>query len=111
MHIHLKYIIYFVLGGAIVSSVTYFASHSRGITAAFIANMPLITAVTFLTIYFEAGRENVVLYAKGLLIMLIPWVGYIAAIILFTPKAGFMPSLASGVLLYFIIAAVILRYF
>jgi hypothetical protein len=111
MHIHLKYILYFLLGGAIVSSVTYFAGNARGLTAAFIANMPLITLVTLLTIYFEAGSRNVVLYAKGLVIMLIPWMGYICSVIFLTPRLGFAPAVFTGLSIYFTVAVLILRNF
>jgi hypothetical protein len=95
-----KYILYFLVGGTIVSTVTYFAGHSRGLTAAFVANLPVMTLITFLTIYFEAGDRAVMSYAKGLLIMLFPWLAYIFTLIILTPRAGVIPSLGIGFLLY-----------
>jgi uncharacterized membrane protein (GlpM family) len=104
----MKYILYFLIGGIVISSVTYFASHARGLIAAFIANLPLITMITFLTIYFESGSEPVVSYANSLIIMLFPWLLYIFSIILFTRRIGFLPSLALGFTSYLLCAYLII---
>ncbi len=110
----MKYILYFLTGGVVVSFVTYLAGHARGLWAAFIANMPTITVLTFLTIYLESGPKAVIPYAQGLVVMIIPWFAYILSVIFLTPKAGFVPSLIIGVALYFLLALAIFairRYF
>jgi len=104
----IKYFLYFLIGGAIVSLVTYFASQAKGLLAAFVANLPVITLITFLTIYFESGQKAVVAYAEGLIIMLLPWLAYIFAIILLTYRLGFIPSLLVGVSLYLALAWLII---
>lgn len=104
----MKYIVYFIIGGATVSAVTYLAGQARGLLAAFIANMPVITLITFLTIYYENGHQPVISYAQGLVIMLIPWLAYISSIIFLSPRAGLVPSLILGLFLYFLIAFVII---
>jgi hypothetical protein len=105
----IKYILYFLAGGTIVSIVTYFASQAKGLLAAFIANLPVITLITFLTIYFESGQTAVVSYAQGLVIMLFPWLAYIFSIIFLTKKTGFIPSLIIGVSLYLFFAYFIMN--
>jgi hypothetical protein len=104
----IKYFLYFLIGGLIVSVVTYFASHAKGLLAAFFANLPVITAITFLTIYLESGQKAVVSYAVGLIIMLFPWLAYIFIIIFLTHRLGFIPSLVIGILLYIFIAYLII---
>src|SRR5208337_4981638 len=104
----LKYVFYFLIGGTVISVVTYLASHARPLLAAFVANMPVITLVTFLTIYHEAGQKAIVPYAKGLIMMMLPWFTYIFAIILLTPRLGFLPSLTTGFTLYIFFALIIL---
>ena len=104
----IKYIIYFVIGGAVVSLVTYLASHSRVLAAAFVANMPVITLITFLIIFFESGQKAVVSYAKGLIIMLFPWLAYILSVIFLSERLGLITSLAVGVSLYLIAAFLIM---
>jgi uncharacterized membrane protein (GlpM family) len=105
----LKYVFYFLIGGTVISVVTYFASHARPLLAAFLANMPVITLVTFLTIYHEGGQKIIVPYAKGLVMMMLPWLTYIFTIIFLTPRLGFLLSLTTGFTLYVIFALIILR--
>lgn len=104
----MKYFLYFLIGGTVVSAATYLASHARSLMAAFIANMPVITLITFLAIYHEAGQKAVTSYAVGLVIMLLPWLAYIFSIIFLGQTIGFSSSLVTGLLLYFIIAAAIM---
>ncbi len=103
-----KYILYFLIGGTIITVVTYFASHSRTMVAAFFANLPVMTLITFLTIYHEAGQKAVVPYAQGLIIMLFPWLAYIGAVILLAPRIGVLASLLGGIALYFFLAYIII---
>lgn len=107
----LKYVIYFFLGGAVISLVSYFATHSKGLIAAFFANLPVITLVTFIIIYFESGTEPVLSYAKSLLIMLFPWLAYIFSIIFLGPKIGIIPSLLTGLMSYFLLSLIIIKNF
>jgi len=51
----LKFILYFLIGGSILTLVTYFGSKDKGIIAAFIAMFPLVTGLSIITIYSEAG--------------------------------------------------------
>jgi hypothetical protein len=104
----LKYVLYFLIGGTIITVVTYFASHARTMVAAFFANLPVLTLITFLTIYYEAGQKAVVPYAHGLIIMLFPWLAYIGAVIFLTPRIGVIPSLLTGLFLYFLFAYIII---
>ncbi len=104
----LKYLLYFLIGGTVVSLVTYFAGNAKGLLAAFFANLPVITLITFLTIYSEAGEKAVVEYAKSLIVMLFPWLAYIFSIIFLTQRIGLIPSLAIGLASYFIFSYLII---
>ena len=104
----IKYILYFLIGGTVITVVTYFASHSRTMVAAFFANLPVLTLITFLTIYYEAGQKAVVPYAHGLMIMLFPWLAYIGSVIFLTPRIGVIPSLLLGIILYLVLAYVVI---
>jgi len=109
--IELKYVLYFLIGGAIVSVVTYYASHARTLLAAFLANLPVMTVMTFLMIYLEAGEKAIVPYAKGLIIMLLPWLAYIFAVVFLTGRLGVIPALLIGLSLYLVLAFAILKTF
>jgi hypothetical protein len=106
-----KYFLYFLFGGIITSTVTYFANTSRGLFAAFIGTLPAITISTFLLIYFNAGQPAVLAYAKSLIIMIIPWMVFILSVILLAPKVNFILSLIIGLLLQVVMALLILNGF
>lgn len=105
----IKYFFYFLTGGIVVSVVTFFASHAKGLLAAFLANLPVVTMVTFLTIYFESGQKAVVSYAEGLIIMLFPWLAYIFSVVFLTRRTGFLPALIIGISLYLVCAYFIMN--
>jgi hypothetical protein len=104
-----KYFLYFLVGGIITSAVTYFANTSRGLFAAFIGTLPAITISTFILIYLNAGQPAVLAYAKGLIVMIIPWMVFILSVIFLTPRLNFIPSLIVGLLLQVVIALLILN--
>ncbi len=88
--------------------VTYFAGHSKGLLSAFFANLPIITLITFLTVFSEAGPDAVVSYARGLMLMLFPWLAYISSVIFLTPRLGVPLSIATGIFFYFVLAFLII---
>jgi hypothetical protein len=55
-------------------------------------------------IYFESGQKAVISYAKGLIIMLLPWLAYILSVIVLTGRFGLIASLVIGVSLYILTA-------
>ncbi len=93
--------LYFLLGGTIVALVTYFGSQGKGLFAAFIGNMPVVTIITLCIIYLSSGTDVATSYFKGLLILLPPWILYVIGVIFFLPRLGLAPSLAIGLSLYF----------
>ncbi len=105
----LKYFLYFLFGGVITSAVTYFANTSRGLFAAFIGTLPAITISTFLLIYLNAGQAAMLAYARGLVVMIIPWMVFICSVIFLAPKVNFAVSLVIGLLLQIVIALLILN--
>jgi hypothetical protein len=54
--VNLKLLVaYFVIGGLIVSVITYFGSQGKSELAAFIAFLPATSLITVCTIYFAGG--------------------------------------------------------
>lgn len=92
--------LYFVLGGTIVTLVTYLGSQGKGLMAAFIALFPAITVVTLSAVYMRGGVEPTVSYAKGLLLLIPAWLMYVLAVIFLVPRFGLAPALAIGIVLY-----------
>lgn len=96
-----KYAVYFLLGGTIVSVSTYLGSQGRSFLAAFASTFPAITSATFILIYLNGGSESLVGYAKHLLWFVPPWIVYVFAMIHGVPRIGFWPAMALSMALYF----------
>lgn len=106
-----RYFLYFFLGGTITSVVAYLANNSKGFLAAFINTLPITSVSMFLIIYFSTGQDAVLSYARGLVIMLLPWIFYVLSVIFLTPKISFFYSLLIGLVLFVVISLLLLtRY-
>lgn len=92
----IQYFLYFLFGGIITSGVTYLAHQSKGLLAAFVGTLPLITISTFVLIYFHSGQVAVLAYAKGLIIMIFPWMVFILSVIFLMPRIPFIYALFAG---------------
>jgi hypothetical protein len=93
-------IAYFVIGGLIVSVVTYFGSQGKSDVAVFIAFFPGTSLITVVTIYLGGGTGVVVSYAKSMLLLLPAWVLYVLGILFLLPRLGLALSLAISVAAY-----------
>lgn len=101
--------LYFVVGGIIVATVTYFGSHGKGLLAAFVAFFPSVTVVTLVSIYLTGGAGATVSYFRGMLLLLPAWALYALAMIFMLPRWGLAPSVFVGVCLYIAAAWVTMR--
>lgn len=102
-------LIYFVIGGVIVSAVTYLGSQVKSQLAAFIAFLPVISAITLCTIYFAGGTEAAISYAKSMLILLPPWLLYVIGVIFLLPRLGLVSSLIVSIAAYIGASFLIMR--
>ena len=101
----MKYALYFIIGGAVVSLTTYLGSLGRSWLAAFITTFPALTGLTFVLIYLNAGVEPTVPYAKNLLYFVLPWVAYVGAYLLMINRVGFWLALVGSVAIFVGVAA------
>jgi len=100
---------YFVIGGLVVSVVTYFGSQGKSELAVFIAFLPSTTLITLCTIYFAGGTGEAVSYAKSMLILLPAWLFYVIGVIFLLPRLGLVMSLVVSVAAYLAAAFVTMK--
>lgn len=98
----LKYVLYFFLGGLLVSVSTYLGSHGKGFLAALASTLPVISGVTFILIYLNAGEAPTVSFAKNLVWLSPPWFLYVGMMIVCVPKFGFWTAYALAMGSYFL---------
>lgn len=96
----MRYGLYFILGGSIVSISTYLGSQGRSFLAAFASTFPAITGATFILIYLNGGSDNLITYAKNLLWFVPPWLIYVTAMIVGVPRVGFWLAMGLSLALY-----------
>jgi len=92
--------LYFILGGAVVASVTYFGSQGKGMVAAFLSMLPTISLITIISIYIQTGHEGSTAYLKGMLYVVPVWLLYIGLTIVLLPRLGLVPTLVITVGIY-----------
>ena len=95
-----KYGLYFILGGSLVSLSTYLGSHSKSFLAALTSTLPVISGVTFILVYLNAGSAPTVSFAKNLIWLSPPWFLYVGTMIAAVPKLGFWPAYGLAIGLY-----------
>ncbi len=100
---------YFVIGGLVVSVVTYFGSQGKSELAVFIAFLPSTTLITLCTIYLAGGTGAAVSYAKSMLVLLPAWVLYVVGVIFLLPRLGLVVSLLVNVAAYLAAAFITMR--
>ena len=102
----MRYLLYFVIGGTVVTLTTWFGSFGRSWLAAFVSTFPALTVITFILIYLNGGIVETVPYAKNLLYFVIPWLAYVGFYILTIDRVGFWFALTGAVALFVGVSAI-----
>jgi uncharacterized membrane protein (GlpM family) len=102
------FLLYFIIGGVVVSATVFISSEGKGLLAAFIALFPSITFTTFLMIYLESGVDTTLSYAKGLVFLTPAWVIYLLTFVFLIEKIGFYKAIALGISLYVLSSYIII---
>ena len=100
---------YFIIGGLIVSVVTYFGSQGKSDLAVFIAFFPGTSLITVVTIYLAGGTGATISYARSMLLLLPAWVLYVLGILFLLPRLGLALSLVISVVVYAAAALLTMR--
>jgi len=101
----MKYTLYFVIGGTVVSLTTYLGSLGRSWLAAFITTFPALTGLTFILMYLNVGVEPTVPYARNLLYFVVPWLAYVGFYLLTIDRLGFWLTLTGAIALFVTVSA------
>lgn len=69
-----------------VSVSTYLGSHGKGFLAALASTLPVISGLTFILVYLNAGGGPTVSFAKNLIWLSPPWFVYVGTMIVEYPN-------------------------
>ncbi len=101
----MKYALYFIIGGTVVSLTTYLGSLGRSWLAAFVTTFPALTGITFILMYLNVGVEPTVPYARNLLYFVVPWLAYVGFYLLTIDRLGFWLALTGAIALFVTVSA------
>ncbi len=96
----MKYALYFIIGGTVVSLTTYLGSLGKSWLAAFVTTFPALTGITFILMYLNAGVEPTVPYARNLLYFVVPWLAYVGFYLVTIDRVGFWFALMGAIVLF-----------
>jgi len=94
------YLLYFLIGGTVVTVVAYIGSRGNGILAAFVASLPMLFLLNVLLMYRNGGIAASITYTKGVLLFLPAFVTYAALTIWLLPHLGMPKALVLGLPIY-----------
>lgn len=100
----LKYLLYFLVGGAVVTVISVLAERGHPLLAGIMAIFPGVTLVSFYFIGKSAGNEAVAATAKSCLVALPIWIPYALTIVWLSPRIGTNKALFIGVVLFTVLA-------
>jgi len=101
----MKYTLYFIIGGTVVSLTTYLGSLGKSWLAAFVTTFPALTGITFILMYLNAGVEPTVPYARNLLYFVVPWLAYVGFYLVTIDRLGFWFALMGAIVLFVDVSA------
>jgi uncharacterized membrane protein (GlpM family) len=96
----IKYGLYFLIGGVVVSLSTYLGTKGEEFLAALASTFPAITGVTFVLIYLNGGQDATLVYAKHLLWFVPPWLAYVGFMIVALNHLGFWLTMIGSLTVY-----------
>jgi hypothetical protein len=95
-----SYVLYFLIGGTIVSAVAYVGTHADGKTAAFVAGLPVLFVINLLLLYQNGGISAGMSYARGALMYVPIFVACVGLTLFLLPRLPMPLALVAGLSLY-----------
>ena len=100
------YIIYFIAGGALVTSVAYFAARGNPSLAALVGSIPVMFLLNVYLTYQTGGISGTLTYSKGVLSLLPVFIIFVVATMWLLPHLGMPKALLPGMVVYLALAVI-----
>ncbi|MBN1152124.1 MAG: hypothetical protein JXA58_02840 [Dehalococcoidia bacterium] len=100
------YALYFLVGGTLVTAVAYVGKHGDGMTAAFVASLPVLFIINMFLLYQNGGVSAGLSYARGALLYLPMFVSCVLLTMVLLPRIDAPLAVLAGVSVYSLPAVV-----
>jgi hypothetical protein len=104
-----QYLLYFLIGGALVAAIAYVGNHHGGWLAAVVTSVPVVFLLGLVLIYRNGGVGTSVEYVRGTLTLLPVFVAYAILTIWLLPRMHSLVALLPGLMFYLVPVYVIRR--
>lgn len=94
------YVLYFLIGGTVVSLVAYIGARGDGMAAAFVASIPILFITNMILLYHNGGVSAGITYAKGALMYTPLFVGCVLLTMVLLPRLSMPWPVFAGISIY-----------
>ncbi len=103
----LEYVLYFMMGGTIVSLVVWFAKQGHPLLSGVALVFPSVTLVSMYFVGRAAGSNAVSATAKAAIFStFFVWIPYISTVAFLSPRLGVNRALVAGFMVFLVLASV-----
>ena len=94
------FIMYFIAGGTLATSVAYFASRGNPLLAALVSSIPVMFLLNISIVYRTGGIYSSLAYSKNVLLILPVFVIFVIITMRLLPQVGMPKALVLGMMVY-----------
>lgn len=96
----LQYLLYFVVGGALVALVAFLAQRGNGTLTILVANIPVMFLLNMLLMYKSGGVDGSLMYARAALMYLPFYIVFVFITMYLLPRLGMPLALLPGAFIF-----------
>ena len=100
------YVIYFIAGGALVTSVAYLANRGNPFLAALVGSIPVMFLLNIHLVYQAGGLSSSLAYSRSVLSLLPVFILFVVATMRLLPQLGMPKALFPGIAVYLALAVI-----
>jgi hypothetical protein len=104
-----QYLLYFLIGGSIVSLVAYLVNQGNQLLAILVGNLPVLFLLNIILAYRFGGATSSITYAKGALISLPFFIIFVLVTLFILPRINTPVAILPAMLIYIIPPLVLYR--
>jgi hypothetical protein len=97
-----QYLLYFLVGGSIVSLVAYLVNQGHQLLAILVGNLPVLFLLNIILAYRFGGATSSITYAKGALVSLPFFIFFVLIILFVLPRINTPAAILLAMLIYII---------
>ncbi len=100
------YLVYFIIGGTVVSAVAYIGKNGDGMAAGFVAGLPILFVINLFLLYQHGGMSAGLSFTRGALVYAPFFTIFVLLTLILLPRVGMPWAVLGGISMYSVPAIV-----